>query len=517
VDYQPSPHSFVELIEKAFERYAEKPCIRFMDASYSYAEVDRISSSIATNLIKKGFKKGNHAAIYSLNSAWVLIVTLGILRAGGVWIPINPRNSEIENIRALSAVGCTAIFHQDKFALAVDQVEEKSANLFIRVNLDQENFADHNISMAECINIPTAPEDLISLPMTGGTTGLPKCVMLTHANFSALAYGLKNWYLGYNDTPVILCVAPMTHVGGRIALTAMISGACVTVHEKFHAKNILETIQNENVTDLFLPPTGIYSLLEEPFLKTYDLTSLRNFLYGSAPISVEKLKQCLKVFGPVMREAYGQTESPLFIAGMAPKDHLINGEIASDDRLRSVGRATHLSEINILDNEGKAVPRGELGEIAAKGPMICQGYYNNQDETEKIRSGGWHLTGDIGYLDPDGFLYLMDRKKDMIITGGFNVYSAEVESIIDNIAGVRSSYVIGVPSERWGEEVKALVQKEPNSTLTEDHIFDICRKHLGSVKTPKSIEFRKTFPVTPLGKVDKKALKAAYWNKSKES
>jgi len=228
VDYQPSSHSFVDLIENAFVIYADKSCIRFMDTSYTYAEVDQISSSIAADLVKRGFEKGNHAAIYSLNSAWVLIVTLGILRAGGVWIPINPRNSEIENIRALSAVGCTAIFYQDKFALAVDQAEENSDDLFIRVNIDQEDFADHTISVTEFLNISTAPEDLISLPMTGGTTGLPKCVMLSHANFNALAYGLKNWYQGYDDTPIILCVAPMTHVGGRIALTAMISGASMT-------------------------------------------------------------------------------------------------------------------------------------------------------------------------------------------------------------------------------------------------------------------------------------------------
>jgi len=242
---------------------------------------------------------------------------------------------------------------------------------------------------------------------------------------------------------------------------------------------------------------------------------LKNFLYGSALISVEKLKQCLEIFGPVMREAYGQTESPLFIAGMEPEDHFINGQIAPDDRLRSVGRATLLSEISILDDEGNAVPQGELGEVAAKGPMICQGYYKNQLETDKIKSRGWHLTGDIGYLDADGFLYLMDRKKDMIITGGFNVYSSEVENIINKIAGVCSSYVIGVPSERWGEEVKALVQKEPNSTLTSDHIMDICRKELGSVKTPKSVEFREKFPVTPLGKIDKKELRAAYWDNNR--
>jgi len=212
-----------------------------------------------------------------------------------------------------------------------------------------------------------------------------------------------------------------------------------------------------------------------------------------------------------MRGAYGQTETPLFVTGMAPEDHFVDGEIAPDDQLRSVGRSTILSELSIVDDNGAPVPQGQLGEVAVKGPMVCTGYYKNKTETDKIQKNGWHLTGDIAYQNADGFLYLMDRKKDMIITGGFNVYSAEVENVINQIPGVRSSQVIGVPSERWGEEVKALVQKEPGSDVNETQISDICREQLGSVKMPKSIEFRDAFPLTSLGKIDKKALRATFW------
>jgi len=511
VFHQPASASFIDLIETACETYADKPCLQFKDKKYSYADVDSLSAYIASDLVKAGFKTGDTAAVYSLNSARTLIATLGILRAGGVWVPINPRNSEVENIRVLSTLECKAVFHQDRYDEAVDRVEEMNDSPIIRINIDHETFTNKPAKPLKAPTLNLSPDALISLPMTGGTTGQSKSVMLSHANFNALAYGLQNWYQDYTGTPVILCVAPLTHVGGRIALTSMISGACMIVHEKFDAIDILQAIQSEKVTDVFLPPTAIYSLLDTPALETYNLQSLKNFLYGSAPMSVEKLKQALEIFGPVMRGAYGQTECPLFITEMRPQDHFVNGKIAPDERLRSVGHATHLSTVAIFDDFGKPVPTGELGEIATKGPMACQGYYNNKVETDKIQCDGWHLTGDIGYLNTDGFLYIMDRKKDMIITGGFNVYSAEVENVINKIPGVRVSQVIGIPSKQWGEAVKALVQKDPQIPISAKEISDICRDQLGSVKMPKTIEFRDDFPITPLGKIDKKALRAAYW------
>jgi len=294
----------------------------------------------------------------------------------------------------------------------------------------------------------------------------------------------------------------MTHVGGRVALAAMISGACLLVHQSFDTRAVLRTIQEEQATDVFLPPTAIYSMLEEPALAEFDHSSLRTILYGSAPISLEKLKQALRVFGPVMRSAYGQTECPTFIAELTPEDHFINGELAPDES----GHATALSEIAIVDENCDPLTIGELGEIATKGAMVCEGYYQSEEETAKIHVKGWHLTGDIGYLDADGFLYLVDRKKDMIV-----VYSSEVENVINQIPGVHLSQVIGVPSERWGEEVKALVQLEVGSDLDEQKIQSICRDALGSIKAPKTIEYRDSFPLTSLGKVDKKAIRDEFW------
>jgi len=283
--YQPPSQSFVDRIAQACMTYADKPCIQFKEETYTYADVDRISSYIAADLTSKGFKQGDHAAVYSINSARVLIVTLGILRAGGVWMPVNPRNSEIENVRALSAYACKAIFYQGAFSEAVTQVSQHSQSALMRFNIDDHDYA--NIEESDCnhpdLNI--TPDDLISLPMTGGTTGLPKCVMLSNANFNAIAYGLSSWYCDYKELPKILSAAPMTHVGGRIALSAMISGACMIVHEKFSPRDVLKAIETTKITDIFLPPTAIYSLLEEPNIDSVDFSSLRNFLYGSAPIS----------------------------------------------------------------------------------------------------------------------------------------------------------------------------------------------------------------------------------------
>jgi len=511
VVYTPPKSSFIERLELAFEAYADRPCVKFGDHAYSYAEVNKLSRYIATDLADKGFEKGDFGAVYSENSARVLIVVLGILRAGGVWIPVNPRNSESENERVLSTLCCKTIFYQKRFFQAVKRVKQALGSELICVDIDQPNYSADSVPEVDAPEIEFALTDLVSLPFTGGTTGTPKGVLLSNANFNAISYGVSRWYKDYDSQPISLCVAPMTHVGGRVALAAMISGACLLVHQSFDTRAVLRTIQEEQATDVFLPPTAIYSMLEEPALAEFDHSSLRTILYGSAPISLEKLKQALRVFGPVMRSAYGQTECPTFIAELTPEDHFINGELAPDERLRSVGHATALSEIAIVDENCDPLPTGELGEIATKGAMVCEGYYQSAEETAKIHVKGWHLTGDIGYLDADGFLYLVDRKKDMIVTGGFNVYSSEVENVINQISGVHLSQVIGVPSERWGEEVKGLVQLEVGSDLDQEQILAICRDALGSVKTPKTIEYRDSFPLTSLGKIDKKAIRAEFW------
>jgi acyl-CoA synthetase (AMP-forming)/AMP-acid ligase II len=310
---------------------------------------------------------------------------------------------------------------------------------------------------------------------------------------------------------VNLAAAPMTHVGGRILFTVMYRGGTSVVLDGVDPEQIFDTIEQYGVTDLFLPPTAIYTLLDHPRVQTTDFSSLRSVAYGSAPMSIEKLKQALQTFGPVMVGGLGQTEAPMLISRLTSEDHFVDGAIAPDQRLRSVGRATPASEIAIMAEDGSLLPSGELGEIVVKGDFVSEGYFRNPAATAEVRRDGWHLTGDIGYLDEDGFLFIVDRKKDMIITGGFNVYSAEVERVISAIPGVRDCVVIGVPDEKWGEAVKAVVQPDNGKTLEAARIIAECRERLGPVKAPKSVDFVSDLPRNANAKVSKKEVRERYW------
>lgn len=503
-------------LTEAFERFADDACLCFDGETLTYRQVGDLSAQVANRLIAGGFSVGMKGAVYSLNSALSFVATLGIVRAGGVWIPINPRNSEQDNVTILKNFGVDVLFFQSAFESPVAESVEAGAQGVCLDSLhpDYPHF-DAWVDGADSSppQVAVEPTDLVTIPLTGGTTGLPKGVMLNHRNFCALEYATREMYAGRR--PVVLSAAPMTHVGGRIALCGLSSGARFVILEAVDPQLVLQTIQDAGVTDTFLPPTGIYSLLDQPNLDGFDLSTLINFSYGSAPMSTERLKEALRRIGPVMRGGFGQTECPMFIARLHPAEHFVNGELGGelvpDERLRSVGRHTIISELGVLDDDGKELPTGERGEIAVKGPMVSEGYYEAPEETAKIRVNGWHLTGDIGYLDEEGYLYIVDRKKDMIITGGFNVYSAEVEHALMEIPGVQLAVVFGVPDDKWGEAVVAHIKREPGAELGEDNLIAAAKRSLGGVKAPKRVSFVEDFPRTPVGKIDKKVLRDQAW------
>ncbi len=508
--------SFCDILDASLHQFAEKPCLSFGERQLSYREVDEASARVANTLRESGFTLGMKAAVYALNSDQAFIATLGIVRAGGIWLPVNPRNSEADNISILSRMGCDALFYQHGFTTAADGVRQSCSEMIACVELDADPLGDGpQLASWSAAASVVAPQvrltglDLLSIPTTGGTTGQPKGVMLSHRNFCAIDFATRTSYL--KPGAVMLCTAPMTHAAGRLAMTSLSSGTHLVVLDKVDPQLILRTIQDQGVTDLFLPPTAIYALLDQVNLEDFDLSTLRSLSYGSAPMSPRRLREALEKLGPVMRGGYGQTECPSFISALLQEDHFVEGKIASDSRLCSVGRATCISELAILDEFGHELPAGVRGEIAVKGGNVCEGYYDNLHETAGIRSSGWHLTGDIGYLDDEGFLYIVDRKKDMIISGGFNVYSAEVEQALMSLPGVREVAVFGVPSEKWGEEVKALVLPALGFNLDAAALIATCKLLLGSVKTPKSIDFVDAFPITANGKVDKKRLRSDYW------
>ncbi len=528
--------SFLPIIDRAFQDFRDDVCLVFENETYTYGEVDEFSARIASGLARRGFGPGMKGAVWSLNSAVAFIAAIGLLRAGGVWIPVNPRNSARDNVEILARFGCEAIFFQETFRAPVAEAAEGLGALRAVVSLGGARRSDAPSSggvsgpggpeAAEALDDfiagapPTPPAverkggDTLTIPMTGGTTGLPKGVMLSHRNFRAIEYAMRHGYAGRR--PVSLCAAPMTHVGGRAALTSLSSGARFVILEKVDLQAILRTIERERITDFFLPPTAIYSLLDQPNLGDFDLSSLVGLSYGSAPMSLARLKQALRVLGPIMRGGFGQTECPMFIARLTAEEHFENGDPASgrlapDRILRSVGKSTVISEVAIMDDDGGLLGPGELGEIVVKGPNVSEGYYQDPEETAKIRRNGWHLTGDIGVLDEAGYLTIVDRKKDMIITGGFNVYSTEVEQALLAMPEIALAAVIGVPSERWGEAVHAVVVAADGAEPREAEVIAAARERLGGVKAPKSIDFVADLPRTPVGKIDKKSLRAPYW------
>ena len=255
-----------------------------------------------------------------------------------------------------------------------------------------------------------------------------------------------------------------------------------------------------------------YRLLDIPDLnKKVDLSSLKYFLYGAAPMSVEKLKQAIAVFGPVMMGGYGQTEAPASISFLSPGEHFVEGKVASDERLSSVGRPSPLVHVEIMNDANEILKRGETGEICVRGDLVMKGYYKAPDKTAEAIVDGWLHTGDIGHVDDEGYLHITDRKKDMIITGGFNVYPSEVEQALWGHAAVRDCAVIGVPDDKWGEAVKAVVELNAGQSVTAEELIALCKEKLGSVKAPKTVDFVVALPRSPVGKVLKKDLRQQYW------
>ena len=516
-DFPDFDRSFLPHLDEAFRIHAAKTCAVHGDDRLTYAELDARSARVANALQRDGFAPGDLGGVYSANSITAFAVALGVLRAGGVWVPLNPRNSPAANIEILARFGCRALFHQPVFADAAAAAAETISDAILVPTDDApvnslETWLDSASPVAP--KVERGGRDTLLLPQTGGTTGAPKGVMLSHRNLVALAWaGRQRWD---GEPRVVLCAAPMTHVGGRIALISLGLGVKLVILGAPDPASILAAIQRERVTDVFLPPTAIYRLLDHPAAPTTDFSSLRRFSYGSAPISIPRLRQAFDVFGPVMVGGLGQTESPIYIAHRGVADHFVdgdvNGELLDDAALRSVGRETILSTVAIVDDDANPLPAGTRGEIAVKGPMVSEGYYQDPQETAKVRRNGWHLTGDIGVVDDDGRLYVVDRKKDMIITGGFNVYSSEVEQALQEVDGIAEAAVIGVPSDRWGEEVRAVVRLYPGADLTEADIIVQARQALGSVMAPKSVDLVDELPHTPIGKIDKKALRSRYWD-----
>ena len=331
--------------------------------------------------------------------------------------------------------------------------------------------------------------------------------MLTDRNIETMS-AITLMSYPFEGRPTYLALAPLTHAAGVLVFPIMALGGRVVIMAKPDVGEFLNLIATWRVTHTFLPPTVIYMALADPAARTTDFSSLQCFWYGAAPMSTTRLKEAIETFGPVMAQLFGQTEAPMMISTMAPRDHLRADGTIAEERLGSAGRPTPLVTVAIMDESGTVLPQGERGEIVVRSSLVMAGYYKNPQATAEAGAHGWHHTGDIGYLDEDNYLFIVDRAKDMIITGGFNVYSAEVEQALMAHPDVHEAAVIGLPDDKWGERVTAVVQLLPGHTADPADITAFVKARIGSVKAPKQIEIWPDLPRSKVGKILKPAIRA---------
>ncbi|KIU50858.1 MULTISPECIES: AMP-binding protein [Bradyrhizobium] len=502
---------FIDYLDKGASLGPDAPCLTMDGRDLSYGEVQGLSYRIARGLERSAIAPGEKVAILSGNDPIAFACVFGISRAAAVWCPINPRNEATENKFILDQFDCSLLLFHSSFAPMVEAVRRDLPKLRTLVCLDTElPFApsfDHWLGgLADDPYQRDTIDDLAMIPGTGGTTGKPKGVMLSGRNIEAMT-ALTLMGYPFKGRPVYLALAPLTHAAGVLCFPIMTLGGRVVIMHHPDIEEFLALIAYHRVTHTFLPPTVIYMLLDHPGLDRASLGSLQCFWYGAAPISATRLAEALKRIGP-MAQLFGQTEAPMMISMMPPADHYnADGTIAME-RLSSAGRIGPLVQAGIMDGDGKLLPAGSRGEIVVRGSLVMDGYYKNPEATREASVHGWHHTGDIGYIDGDGYLYIVDRAKDMIITGGFNVYSIEVENALRAHEAVQDCAVIGLPDDKWGERIVAVVQPRAGQTVDATALAAFVKQQIGSIKTPKQIEVWNDLPRSKVGKVLKPDIRA---------
>ena len=537
-----------DYLDKGASLGPEAPCLTMGGETLSYQEVQRLAGQIAGALSRSGIAPGDKVAILSANDPVAFSCVFGISRAGAVWCPINPRNEAAENRDLLDFFDGKCLIFQGAFGALVAKIRPELPQLTTLICLDDDfpgatPFRDWIGAEAPApgpagplepapagpgrgqdgpagsgLRGPAPagssspgpaglPDELAMLVGTGGTTGRPKGVMLTGDSIETMA-ALTLMSYPFQPRPRYLALAPLTHAAGVLCFPVLSLGGEIVIMPHPDLAEFLTLVELHRITHTFLPPTLIYMLLDHAALDSTDKTSLQCLWYGAAPMSASRLEEALARIGPVMGQLFGQTEAPMMISTLAPAEHFrADGSVATE-RLSSAGRPTPLTTVAIMDDEGHRLPPGQRGEIVIRGSLVMAGYYKNPEASAEASRFGWHHTGDIGYLDEDSFLYIVDRAKDMIITGGFNVYSAEVEQALLAHPAVQDCAVIGLPDPKWGERVTAVVQFRPGQAVSGPEVQAFVKERIGSVKTPKQIEVWPDLPRSKVGKVLKAEVKA---------
>ncbi|WP_339798761.1 long-chain-fatty-acid--CoA ligase [uncultured Marinobacter sp.] len=505
-----------QFLHKAQRECPNDLAVVFRDRRQTYGQLTDRVASLAGVLQRLGMAEGDRIGILGLNSDRYLELLFAAMWGGGVFNTVNIRWSAPEIAYSLDDCDTRILFVDDEFAPMIPAIQERSGSLQTIVYMGEKECPagaqDFRTLMEGAQPVADAGRsgtDLAGILYTGGTTGKPKGVMLSHGNLyaSALSTIVPDCR---QDRIVVLHSAPFFHVAGvGLVVQQTIRHGAHIILPRFEPLPVIEAIEREKVVETFLVPTMLRSVLAHPDFDKYDLSSLHCFIYGASPIDSTLLKNAMKKL-PNARflQMYGMTELSPTVTMLLPEVH---SNPALHDRLMSAGRPTHIADIRIEDPMGKEVGRGQVGEICARGPMVMQGYWNKPEQTREAIRDGWMHTGDAGYMDEEGYLFLVDRIKDMIVTGGENVYSVEVEDVLLQYPDVAQCAVIGVPDETWGERVHAVLVLKDGATLDEQAIVSFCKEQIAGYKCPRSFEVRDEMPMSGAGKLLKYKLKEVHW------
>ena len=510
--------SLAQLIRTNVQLHGDRAATRFQGRERSWRQVQDRVARLAAGLQGLGAGEGDRVAVLALNSDRYFEFYFGTSWAGAVFVPINNRLAPAEIVHWLNDSGSQVLFVDDAYLAAVAEIRGRLESVSHFVYMGEGALPEGYLAYEEMLSAhaPGAPsrragDDMAGLFYTGGTTGKSKGVMLSHRNLTYNVLQARP-FLPVTSDDVFLHAAPMFHLAdGFFLMLGTTMGCTQVIVPGFEPGLVLKTLQDEQIKTALLVPTMINVIVNHPETSKHDLSSLRRLVYGASPMPEAVIRRALEVIPSVdFYQAYGQTEASPVVTVMGPEYHTITGPKAG--KLKGAGRVVAGIDLAILGDDGRELPVGEVGEVCIRGDNVMLGYWNLPEITAETLRGGWLHTGDGGRLDEEGMLFIVDRVKDMIVSGGENVYSAETEQAVYAHPAVAECAVIGIPHESWGEQVHAIVRLKDGYALTAQDLIDHCKALIAGYKCPKSVEFRdEPLPLSGAGKILKKDLRAPYW------